>query len=123
MLEQLARTRERYQEYGVDFSSTFYVCGRHLINVNLMLYDRDDAAMTRRTRELFAALVDDAARAGYGEYRTHLTYMDQVARSFDFNRHALLRLNEKLKDAIDPAGILAPGKSGIWPKSYRKGRA
>ena len=123
VLEQLERTRRRYKEFGVDFSSTFYVCGRHLINVNLMLYDRDDAAMTRRTRELFAALVDDAARAGYGEYRTHLTYMDQVARSFDFNDHALLRLNEKLKDAVDPAGILAPGKSGIWPKSYRKERA
>lgn len=123
VLEQLERTRRRYREYGVDFSSTFYVCGRHLINVNLMLYDRDDQEMTKRTRELFAALVDDAARAGYAEYRTHLTYMDQVAQSFDFNRHALLRLNERLKDAIDPVGILAPGKSGIWPRAYRKERA
>ncbi|MEJ1966642.1 MAG: FAD-binding oxidoreductase [Gammaproteobacteria bacterium] len=123
VLEQLARTRSLYKQYGVDFSSTFYVCGRHLINVNLMLYDRDDAGMTARTRELFAALVEDAAKAGYGEYRTHLTYMDQVARSFDFNRHALLRLNERLKDAIDPVGILAPGKSGIWPKRYRKEEA
>jgi 4-cresol dehydrogenase (hydroxylating) len=88
-----------------------------------MLYDRDDAAMTARTRELFAALVDDAAKAGYSEYRTHLSYMDQVARSFDFNNHALLRLNEKVKDALDPVGILAPGKSGIWPRAYRKERA
>jgi len=120
VLAQLARTRSRYRQYGVDFSSTFYVCGRHLINVNLMLYDRDDAAMTTRTRELFAALVDDAAKAGYGEYRTHLSYMDQVAQSFDFNSHALLRLNERVKDALDPRGILAPGKSGIWPKPYRK---
>ena len=30
---------------------------------------------------------------------------------------------ETLKDAIDPNGILAPGKSGIWPKQYRGNRA
>ena len=32
------------------------------------------------------------------------------------------RFNETLKDAIDPNGILAPGKSGIWPKRLRKDR-
>jgi 4-cresol dehydrogenase (hydroxylating) len=115
VLDQLARTRSRYKEYGVDFSSTF-----HVINVNILLYNRDDAAMTARVRKLFSALVEDAARFGYGEYRTHLSYMDQVARSFDFNNHALLRLNQKVKDALDPRGILAPGKSGIWPARYRK---
>lgn len=121
--EQLERTRRRYAEHGIDYSGTFYVCGRHLLNVNLMLYDRDDANLTARTRELFRVLVEDAASAGYSEYRTHLTYMDQVARTFDFNGHALLRLNETLKDALDPNGILAPGKSGIWPERYRKGRS
>ncbi|MEP7245510.1 MAG: FAD-linked oxidase C-terminal domain-containing protein [Gammaproteobacteria bacterium] len=80
-------------------------------------------AMTGRTRQLFSALVKDSAQAGFCEYRTHLSYMDEVARSFDFNQHAMLRLNEKVKDALDPNGILAPGKSGIWPKAYRKGRA
>jgi 4-cresol dehydrogenase (hydroxylating) len=41
--------------------------------------------------------------------------MDLVADGYDFNNHALRRLNERVKDALDPAGILAPGKSGIWP--------
>ena len=26
---------------------------------------------------------------------------------------------ERLKDTLDPAGILAPGKQGIWPAAYR----
>lgn len=122
VLEQFHRTRRRYEEFGIDYSATFYVSGRHVINVNLMLYDRDDAELTGRTRELFSALVRDSAQAGYAEYRTHLSYMDDVAETFDFNDHALRRLNETLKDALDPNGIVAPGKSGIWPRRYRGGR-
>jgi 4-cresol dehydrogenase (hydroxylating) len=38
---------------------------------------------------------------------------------YNFNNHALLRMNERVKDALDPNGILAPGKQGIWPKSLR----
>ena len=49
--------------------------------------------------------------------------MDLVARQFDFNDHALLRLQETIKDALDPNGILAPGKSGIWPESMRDRRS
>jgi hypothetical protein len=30
-----------------------------------------------------------------------------------------MRFNESVKDALDPAGIMAPGRNGIWPKSYR----
>jgi hypothetical protein len=31
----------------------------------------------------------------------------------------LLRFHEKVKDAIDPQGILAAGRAGIWPKHLR----
>jgi 4-cresol dehydrogenase (hydroxylating) len=66
--------------------------------------------------------VKDAAAAGYGEYRTHLSYMDEVADTFSYNDHALRRFNERVKDAIDPNGILAPGRNGIWPAAWRKER-
>jgi 4-cresol dehydrogenase (hydroxylating) len=87
-----------------------------------MIYNRDDEDLTRRTRALFSALVKDSAAAGYAEYRTHLSYMDDVATSFNYNDHALWKLNETIKDALDPNGILAPGKSGIWPRAYRDER-
>jgi 4-cresol dehydrogenase (hydroxylating) len=119
VVEQLRLTRQRFREAGVDYSGTFYISGRHVINVNLIIYDRDNAAMTQRVRGLFAALVKDSAAAGYAEYRTHLSYMDEVAATFDFNGHALRRLNETVKDALDPNGILAPGRNGIWPTRYR----
>ena len=122
VLEQFRRMRQRFIEFGIDYSGTFYNSGRHVTNVNLMLYNRDDADLTHRTRQLFETLVKDSAAAGYAEYRTHLSYMDAVAASFDHNDHALLKLNETVKNALDPNGILAPGKSGIWPKAYASQR-
>lgn len=122
VMEQFHRTRARFKEYGVDYSGTFYLAGRHVINVNLMLFNRDDEEMTTRVRQLFSQLVRDSAAAGYSEYRTHLSYMDEVADTFDFNDHALARLNGRFKDALDPNGIIAPGKSGVWPKTYRAAR-
>lgn len=45
--------------------------------------------------------------------------MDDVAATYGWNDHAGLRLAERLKDVLDPRGILAPGKQGIWPGSMR----
>jgi 4-cresol dehydrogenase (hydroxylating) len=114
-LAQFQRTYARYREYGMDYQGSFAFGERHLINVNAMIFDQDDAAMMGRIDPFFRTLVADAKAQGYGEYRTHLDYMDLVAGSYDWNGGALRKLNEKVKDALDPNGILAPGKSGIWP--------
>ncbi len=53
---------------------------------------------------------------------THLDYMDLVAGSYDFGGGALRRMNEAVKDALDPNGIIAPGKSGIWGSACRQER-
>jgi 4-cresol dehydrogenase (hydroxylating) len=49
--------------------------------------------------------------------------MDTVMEQYSYNDHALMKLNETLKDALDPNGILSAGRYGIWPKQLRKGRA
>jgi len=48
--------------------------------------------------------------------------MDLVADQFGCNDHAAMSINERLKDALDPQGILSPGKQGIWPKALRKAK-
>jgi 4-cresol dehydrogenase (hydroxylating) len=42
--------------------------------------------------------------------------------AYSFNDHALARFHALLKDAVDPQGILAAGRYGIWPKHLRRGQ-
>jgi 4-cresol dehydrogenase (hydroxylating) len=79
-----------------------------------------DIAKNRENRRIFDALVDASAANGWAEYRTHVAFMDKVADSYAYNNHAMRRFHETLKDAVDPNGILSPGKSGIWPKRLRR---
>jgi (+)-pinoresinol hydroxylase len=82
-----------------------------------------DIGQNRENRKVFGRLVEVAAEHGWGEYRTHVAFMDLVRSVYSFNHHALGRLHDTIKDAVDPNGILSPGKSGIWPKHLRKSRA
>ena len=82
-----------------------------------------DVDKNRSNRAVFRRFIKVAAEHGWGEYRTHTAFMDDVAASYSFNNRALWRLHETLKDALDPRGILSPGKSGIWPRRMRKERA
>jgi 4-cresol dehydrogenase (hydroxylating) len=107
--------RRRFDEADADWFSVFCGLGRHMLNIAQIMYDRDDPAQAARSRQLARVLIRDLAAEGYGEYRTHIALMDDVAASFDWNEHALGRLQTKIKDALDPDGILSPGKSGIWP--------
>ncbi len=118
-MDQFKRTYALYQKYGMDYHASFSMSERSLVNVNQLLYDKDDPGMMGRVDAMFRALVADAKSLNYGEYRTHIDYMDLVAGTYDFNDRALLRLNQRVKDALDPNGVVAPGKSGIWPKVMR----
>lgn len=82
-----------------------------------------DIEKNRRSREIFRRLIKAAAERGWGEYRTHTAFMNDIMDVYSFNNHALRRLHETIKDALDPNGILAPGKNGIWPKRMRKAKA
>jgi 4-cresol dehydrogenase (hydroxylating) len=42
--------------------------------------------------------------------------------AYSFNNNILRRVNERIKDALDPNGILSVGRYGVWPKRLREGR-
>lgn len=113
-MDQFKRTYDLYKKYGMDYHASFAFGERSLTNVNQLLFDRDNVDMMGRVDAMFRELVKDARSQGYGEYRTHIEYMDLVAGTYDFGGNALSKLNRRVKDALDPNGIIAPGKSGIW---------
>ena len=119
ILGQLRRSRKIIADHDVDFYASFTIGGRFANNINMLMYDRDNDAQVQNMKRLFTALITETAAARYSEYRTHLGWMDAVGDTLAFNNHAQRRLNEKVKDAIDPNGIIAPGKQGVWPSVYR----
>jgi 4-cresol dehydrogenase (hydroxylating) len=79
--------------------------------------------INRRSRAAFQRLAQVAAEHGWGEYRSPPFGVDFVAGAYSYNNHALRRFCETLKDAVDPNGIIAAGRGGIWPKHLRGSRA
>ncbi|PSN59434.1 glycolate oxidase [Corynespora cassiicola Philippines] len=108
-----------HKKFGFDLFPTLCVAGREMHYITNIIYDRSSDDEKRRAAGMMRELIAETAEQGYGEYRTHILFADQVARTYNWNQGALMRFNETLKDALDPNGILAPGRNGIWPKKYR----
>lgn len=82
-----------------------------------------DIPTNRKNRESFKKLIQLSAEHGWGEYRTPPAFQDTVMETYSFNNHALRRFHETIKDALDPNGIISPGRYGIWPKHLRGQKA
>jgi 4-cresol dehydrogenase (hydroxylating) len=80
---------------------------------------RNNVEQNRKTRDVFRRLIQVAAEHGWGEYRTAPAFQQQVTDAYSYNNHTLRRFHERLKDAIDPNGIVSAGRYGIWPKQMR----
>jgi (+)-pinoresinol hydroxylase len=79
-----------------------------------------DKAANAKMRAAFEKWVRLAADRGWAEYRAPAAFQDLVAKTYSYNNNSLTRMRETIKDALDPNGILSPGRYGVWPKNLRK---
>lgn len=82
---------------------------------------RDDPEHNAMVHRAMKHMVAVAAQHGWGDYRAAPIYQDDVAETYSFNGGSLRRFLEAMKDAVDPDGIIAPGRGGIWPARFREG--
>ena len=99
---------------GFDYAGGFTLQGRYAIALALLAFDRSNVTQSQKVEGLFGDLINEASALGYAPYRAHLAFMDQISEQYDFNQHAMRDVAQTLKRALDPLGILSPGKQGIW---------
>jgi 4-cresol dehydrogenase (hydroxylating) len=73
-----------------------------------------------KLRDIIRELVAVSAERGWGEYRTAPAFYDLIMGTYSYNDHALRELLETIKDAVDPNGIMSPGRYGIRSHHVRR---
>ncbi|MGD8341153.1 MAG: FAD-dependent oxidoreductase [Gammaproteobacteria bacterium] len=126
--EELVKFRDWYQANASDASGgeNLGIIGpvfmtnweRSLVGL-IMFPISKDAEHNRKIRDAFVRWVELAAAEGWAEYRAPTVYQDMIADTYSFNDNALTRMREKIKDAVDPNGIISAGRYGVWPKHLR----
>lgn len=110
VLPFLAHARERFEQAGLDFWVAILLMNPRSVTCLMnILYDKDDALETKRAKDLYSALLVDMQASGYQQYRASLLAWPSI---FD-GAPETSGLNGRIKKALDPAGVLAPGRYGI----------
>jgi len=107
---QVELAKQILGKHGFDYTAAFAIGSRELHHIIALLYDKSDPAEEKRADDCYRELVTGFGEKGWASYRTGVHAMDLVAEQYGTVNRAF---NAKLKQALDPNHILAPGKSGI----------
>ena len=72
-----------------------------------MLFDKNNAEQVARAKACYRALVRESIRQGMPPYRIGIDYMDEIQQS---NGSAYGATLARIKDVLDPHGVVAPGR-------------
>lgn len=107
-----------FAKFGFDFYMTTMIFNaRSVCPLMAILYDRNDANACERAEGLYTAILELSHDHGYQHFRAGINGWDRL---YECNP-ALQDLNQKIKAALDPKGIFAPGRYGIGAPHAPKG--
>ena len=107
---QTKLAREILDKHGFDYTAAYAIGWRDLHHIIALLYDKSDPEQEKKAEACYQDLVTTFGKKGWASYRTGVNSMELVAQQYgQTNRD----FNKLLKNAIDPNGVIAPGKSGI----------
>jgi 4-cresol dehydrogenase (hydroxylating) flavoprotein subunit len=117
-LEVFNLVRPLYQKYKFDFTAAIIVGNpRTAVALMSVFYDKEDPDQTRRAEALYFEMGEVTQKAGYQQYRTSTMFMERILKPAP----EFQALCSRIKTALDPRGILAPGKYGIDTLSAQLG--
>src|SRR6266487_2565376 len=94
-------------KHGFEACLTFTALNERCFDCTLpLLYDKDDPNEVRKAQECYLELVESCRQHGYVAYRLGLQSMQAETAQDD----VFWGVATKLKSALDPQGILAPGR-------------
>ena len=107
---QTILAKEIVEKWGFDYTAAYAIGWRDLHHILALLFDKSDPEQEKKADGCYRELVTRFGAQGWASYRTGVNSMDLVAQQYgEVNRG----FNARIKHALDPNGILAPGKSGI----------
>lgn len=96
--------------YGFTYNAELIVGPRSMHHVMEIPFNRKDKKDAERSSACYHELIRVFAGNGYGLYRTNIAFMDVVGETYG---PTVRKVFSKIKAALDPNGIISPGKSGI----------
>ncbi|MCC6707452.1 MAG: FAD-binding oxidoreductase [Gammaproteobacteria bacterium] len=107
--------RELCHAHGFDDCAEFQLEPRALRLEIRLIFEREVVAQQRAAHAAVSALAARFVSLGHGSPRAHLAFMDDTAASYRWSDDALAHASAAIKDVLDAQGVLAPGKSALWP--------
>jgi 4-cresol dehydrogenase (hydroxylating) len=96
-----------FRTHGFDLFVTFSMINeRALGGVLTVAYDKEDPAETERARTCYRQVFETMMGAGYIPYRVGLQSMADL----DNGNDSYWRMVGRIKQALDPANVIAPGR-------------
>lgn len=104
------KCEELFKKHRFDFYMTTMIFNaRSVCPLMVILYDRNSAEESKRAEQLYSDILDLSHQHGYQHFRAGINGWKKLYQACP----EIKAVNQKIKKALDPNGIFAPGRYGI----------